>query len=646
MNELLWRPGAARVAGSGMSRFARQAGAACGRTFGSYAELHDWSLADPQAFWMQLWQFTGMRASALPECAVQHPERFPGAVWFPGAKLNYAENLLRRRDEGTALISYLETGTRREISWAELHRQAGALAARLAQFGIRPGDRVAGWLPNGIEAMVAMLATAWLGGVWSSCSPDFGAEGALDRFGQIEPKLLFACDGYRYGGKAFDVRAKVLEVASQAPSIERIVWVSVLEAEVEGIPFASLTASSPDGPEAPPFAQVDFNHPLFVMYSSGTTGKPKCIVHGVGGTLIQHLKEHQLHLDLGPEDRLFFFTTCGWMMWNWLASAMATGCTVLLYDGSPLHPDAAALWEMAEREGLTAFGASAKYLSSIEKLGLQPGERQDLSALRTLMSTGSTLSHESFRYVYRAIKEDLHLVSMTGGTDIISCFAGGNPNLPVHEGELQCKALGMAVDVWDAEGRPARGEKGELVCAQAFPSCPIGFWNDPEDRKFRAAYFEKFPGVWAHGDFAEITEHGGFVMHGRSDAVLNPGGVRIGTAEIYRQVEQIDEVLDSVCVGQDWEDDTRVLLFAVLRPGLSLTPELADKIKRRIRTHASPRHVPRKILAVPDVPRTMNGKIAELAVREAIHGRPVRNRSALANPESLEAFAKLPDLQS
>ena len=629
-----------------MTRFAWQAGAARGAAFASYAELHDWSVADPEAFWMQLWRFADLRASALPEVAVQCPERFPGAVWFPGAKLNYAENLLRRRDEGTALISYLENGARREIRWAELHSQAAALAAQLAQFGIRPGDRVAGWLPNGIEAIVAMLATVWLGGVWSSCSPDFGAEGALDRFGQIEPKLLFAADGYRYGGKAFDVRAKVLEVAAQTPSIERTIWVSLLGTEVEGPSFASLTASSPDGPQVPPFAQLGFNHPLFILYSSGTTGRPKCIVHSVGGALLQHLKEHQLHLDLGPEDRLFFFTTCGWMMWNWLASALATGCTVLLYDGSPLHPDAAALWKMAEREGVTAFGASAKYLSGIEKLGLKPGQSHNLGALRTLMSTGSTLAHESFRYVYRAIKEDLHLVSMTGGTDIISCFAGGNPNLPVHEGELQCKALGMAVDVWDVKGRPARGEKGELVCTRTFPSCPIGFWNDPQGKKFRAAYFEKFPGVWAHGDFAEITERGGFVMHGRSDAVLNPGGVRIGTAEIYRQVEQIEEVFDSVCVGQEWEGDTRVVLFIMLRPGIALGPGLVEKIKSRIRTHASPRHVPRKILAVPDVPRTMNGKIAELAVREAIHGRPVRNSAALANPESLEAFVALPELQS
>ena len=636
----LWRPAAEAVARSNMTRFAKQAAAATGNAFPDYEALHQWSIADPAAFWSEVWRFAGIQASRQADAPVRHLERFPGAIWFPGARLNYAENLLRFRDDRPALVSYRECGERQEVSYAELHRRATALAGHLKTLGVGPGDRVAGWLPNGIEAVVAMLATATLGGVWSSCSPDFGVEGALDRFGQIEPKALIACDGYHYGGKAFDIRAKVKQVVEHTPSIRHLIWVHTLGTATDGLAFDALL----DGPGAA-FEQLDFNHPLYILYSSGTTGKPKCIVHGVGGTLLQHAKEHLLHTDLSRDDRLFFFTTCGWMMWNWLVSALAAGCTLVLYDGSPFHPQPSVLWNMAEREGLTLFGTSPNYLRGLAKLGAAPGTSHRLKPLRGLLSTGAPLSEESFRYVRQAIKEDLPVVSMTGGTDLISCFILGNPNLPVYAGELQCKGLGMAVEVWSEAGKPvAVGEKGELVCTRPFPSCPIGFWRDPDSEKFRSAYFSKFPGVWAHGDFAEETERGGYLIHGRSDAVLNPGGVRIGTAEIYRQVEGIEEVADAVCVGQERDGDLRVILFVVLRPGAVLDAALVRRIKQRIRTGASPRHVPKKIIAVRDIPRTLSGKTAELAVREALHGRPVGNAAALANPEALREYQALVEL--
>ncbi|MYK83399.1 MAG: acetoacetate--CoA ligase [Gammaproteobacteria bacterium] len=648
MTQPIWTPSAEAVQTSNMTRFTRQAARSSGRDFPNYDALHEWSISDPGAFWTDVWRFTGIQASRPADAAVQHFDRWPGARWFEGAQLNYAENLLRHDDQRPALVSYLETGERREISYATLKARSLALAGQLAKLGIQPSDRVAGWLPNGIEAIIAMLATAALGGVWSSCSPDFGADGALDRFGQIEPKLLIACDGYHYNGKAFDIRAKVAEVAARTPSIERIIWVSVTGApapdEHGNLAFAPLL----DGSEAA-FAQLDFDHPLYILYSSGTTGKPKCIVHGAGGTLLQHAKEHQLHTGLGPDDTLFFFTTCGWMMWNWLVGALATGCTLVLYDGSPFHPDPTTLWRIAEREGVTVFGASPTYLGALAKAGLEPGADHDLSALRMLLSTGSTLSAEGFEYVHRAIKSDLHLVSMTGGTDLISCFILGDPNGAVHSGELQCKGLGMAVDIYGDDGRPlppGQGEKGELVCTHPFPSCPLGFWGDADGSRFHDAYFAKFPHVWAHGDFAEATANGGFIIHGRSDAVLNPGGVRIGTAEIYRQVERIDEVRDAVCVGQEWDGDTRILLFVALQPGIALNAGLIDRIKGQIRTHATPRHVPRKVIAVSDVPRTRSGKIAELAVRDTIHGRPVKNTAALANPEALEGFRSLQELNA
>jgi acetoacetyl-CoA synthetase len=642
MAEPLWRPDPDRAKATAIARFAERVGRATGRRLDRYADLHAWSVADPGAFWNAVWEFTTVLASQPPHTAVVGLERFPGARWFPGARLNFAENLLRHRDDRTALVSVLETGARSTLSYAELYRRTAAIAQHLKALGVGPGDRVAGWLPNVPEAVIGMLATASLGAVWSSCSPDFGVSGALDRFGQIEPKVLMASDGYFYNGRRIDTTAKVLEVAARVPSVRHVLWTALIDAvPADAETFQSLYRN--DAPELE-FVQRAFDDPLYVMYSSGTTGQPKCIVHGVGGTLLQHLKEHRLHVDLTRDDVLFFFTTCGWMMWNWLVSGLASGATLVLYDGSPFHPQPAVLIDMAQREAVSVFGVSAKYLAALEKAGVRPRESHDLPALRSVLSTGSPLSHESFRYVYEAIKPDVHLASISGGTDLISCFVLGAPTLPVYAGEIQCAGLGMAVDVWDDEGRPIRGSKGELVCTRPFPSCPIGFWNDPDGSRLRDAYFARFPGVWAHGDFAEITEHGGYVIHGRSDAVLNPGGVRIGTAEIYRQVEQLEAIKESICVGQAWDDDVRVVLFVVMQPGHVLDDAMRQRIRTTIREHATPRHVPACILEVPDIPRTRSGKIVELAVREVIHGRPVRNTAALANPEALAFFRERPEL--
>jgi acetoacetyl-CoA synthetase len=641
MAEPLWQPDPGAAERSQQARFARRAEAISGRALPDYAALHRWSIDQPGAFWQAVWEEAGVIASLPAATPLTDGDRFPGARWFPGARVNFAENLLRYRDDRPALISILETGARRQLSYRELHGQTMALAARLASLGVGPGDRVAGWLPNVPETVVGMLATATLGAVWSSCSPDFGAAGALDRFGQIAPKVLIACDGYHYAGKRIDIVRRVADTLARLPSVRQVIWVPLIgAAPASALCFDDATAAG----GAVPFAQREFDDPLYVMYSSGTTGMPKGIVHGIGGTLLQHLKEHRLHVDLDRDDVLFYFTTCGWMMWNWLVSGLASGATLVLYDGAPFHPQPAALIDLAERERISVFGVSAKYLSALQKAGVEPARSHDLGAMRSILSTGSPLLHEGFHYVYGSIKRDVHLASISGGTDIISCFVLGSPTLPVYAGEIQCAGLGMAVDVWDEQGRPLRGGKGELVCTRPFPSCPVGFWNDPDGSRFRAAYFERFPGVWAHGDFAEITAHGGFVIHGRSDAVLNPGGVRIGTAEIYRQVERLPEIKEAVCVGQQWDDDVRVVLFVVLQPGHELDDAVRERIRTAVRDHASPRHVPARILAVTDIPRTLSGKIVELAVREVIHGREVRNTSALANPDSLEQFRDRPEL--
>ena len=646
----LWRPSAARVADANLTRFASCVQARRGVKLDGYEALYGWSVSRPEEFWAELARFADVRAEWGTGPVLEDRDRMPGARFFPGARLNFAENLLRHDDNHAAIVFVNERGTRRQISHRELRQEVARIAAGLRAAGIGEGDRVAGFLPNLPETTIAMLATASIGAVWSSCSPDFGAPGVLDRFGQIAPKVLFTADGYFYAGKTLDSLATAAELAAQLPSVAQIVVIPYVNTEPQlgrlGAAAARATHWQEFGDRGAPlrFASLPFNHPLYILYSSGTTGSPKCIVHGAGGTLLQHQKEHLLHTDLKPGDRLFYFTTCGWMMWNWLMSALATGATIVLYDGSPFHPDPGVLWRLAEQECLTVFGTSAKYLSALEKNGYMPTQQVDLTVLRTVLSTGSPLLPEGFDHVYRAIKSDLHLASISGGTDIVSCFALGCPILPVHRGEIQCRGLGMAVDIFNEDGKPVRGERGELVCTAPFPSMPVGFWNDPEDTRYRAAYFERFPGVWHHGDYAALTKHGGVIIYGRSDAVLNPGGVRIGTAEIYSAVESLHEIVEAIAVGQDWRKDVRVVLFVRLQPGVELGEALKKRIRDAIRSRTTPRHVPAKILAVPDIPRTQSGKLSELAVRNVIHGQAVKNTDALANPEALEHFRNLPDL--
>jgi acetoacetyl-CoA synthetase len=642
----LWKPSAQQIDCTHLQRFEKQLKSQLNLSFADYQQLHQWSVDHPEQFWEQLWQYTDIRASAPYTEVLSDAKKFPGAKWFSGAKLNFAENLLRNRSDKTAIIARLENGTRTTLSYEELYVQVAQLAAALRNAGVTQGDRVAGFMPNVPETIVAMLAASSLGAIWSSCSPDFGINGVLDRFGQIEPKVLFACNGYYYNGKTIDSTPRVQQIVEQIDSIEQLVMVQVTKAEnpiAQAIDYRDFLVNE-NNPQLH-FEQLPFDHPLYIMYSSGTTGVPKCIVHGAGGTLIQQLKEQQLHTNLQPEDVLFYFTTCGWMMWNWLVAGLASEATLVLYDGSPFYPQPRSLIDMAEQENISIFGTSAKYIAALEKAQVVPRETHQLGSLKALLSTGSPLSHESFQYVYRDIKADLCLSSISGGTDILSCFVLGNPSLPVWPGEIQCRGLGMAVEIWDDQGRAVTEQKGELVCVKPFPSAPIYFWNDPDNKKYLSAYFETHANIWAHGDYGEITAHNGIIIHGRSDAVLNPGGVRIGTAEIYRQVEKLDEVLDSICIGQDWEDDVRVVLFVVLRTGLSLDDKLIDKIRSSIRRETTPRHVPAKVIAVTDIPRTISGKIVELAVRKVVHGQAVNNTDALANPEALELYKNLPELQ-
>ncbi|MCA8920384.1 MAG: acetoacetate--CoA ligase [Planctomycetes bacterium] len=637
---ILWRPSKQRRERSALFRFMTERGV------DGYDALYRWSIEDAPEFWAALARFCEVEFSAPPRAVCEQPGDMTTARWFPGATLSFAAHLLRHRGERAALVFRGEDGRRRELSCDQLRAQVAACAAGLRQVGVRAGDRVAGLLPNCPEAVVGMLATASLGAIWSSCSPDFGVSGVVDRFGQIQPRVLICADGYRYGGKRCASLPAVREVLARIDAVQATVVVPFLgePLALKGLPGGVAWGDFLVEGSPLEFAALPFEHPLYVMYSSGTTGKPKCMLHGQGGTLLQHLKEHRLHCDVGPGDRIFYFTTCGWMMWNWLVSALAVGATVVLYDGSPFAGDPLALWRMAAEERLTVFGTSARYLSALEKAGVRPREEVDLSALRTVLSTGSVLAPESFDYVYEAIGADLQLSSISGGTDILGCFAGGNPLLPVRRGELQCRGLGMAVEVYDAEGRAVVGQRGELVCTRAFPSMPLGFYGDPDGSRYRAAYFGRFPGVWAHGDFAELTPGGGVVIHGRSDAVLNPGGVRIGTAELTRQVETLDAVLESLAIGQRWEGDERVVLFVVLREGLTLDEELRGRIRAVIREHTTPRHVPARIVAVPELPRTLSGKLVELAVRAVVHGEAVHNADALANPEALEHFRDLPEL--
>jgi len=651
----LWKPSKQRIAAANLTAFMRSAPRRWNAEFADFEALHRWSVTQPEQFWTTLWDVAGVVAEKRGERVLADANKMPGARWFPDARLNFAENLLRgyatEHDTADALVFWGEDKVKGRASHAELYRAVAQTARALRDMGVVKGDRVAAYLPNVPAAVVAMLATASIGAIFSSASPDFGVQGVLDRFGQIAPKVLFACDGYFYNGKAIDCLGKVAEIAARMPSLERVVIVPYaggdagIAAVKHGVSLADFLAPFAREKEIR-FERLPFDHPLYILYSSGTTGVPKCIVHSAGGTLLQHLKEHRLHSDVKPGDRLFYFTTCGWMMWNWLVTGLASGATLLLYDGSPFVGRGNILFDYAEAEGMTHFGTSAKFIDAIAKINLAPARTHNLEKLRAIFSTGSPLVPEAFGYVYDNIKRDVQLASISGGTDIISCFVLGNPIGPVWRGEIQCRGLGMAVEVLDEAGRPVRKTKGELVCLKPFPSMPIGFWNDPDGKKYRAAYFEKYPNVWCHGDFMEETAHGGYIIYGRSDATLNPGGVRIGTAEIYRQVEKLDEVLESLVIGQDWEKDTRVVLFVKLREGLLLDDALSKRIKAVIRENTTPRHVPAKILQVGDIPRTKSNKIVELAVRNIVHGEPVKNVEALANPEALEYFRNRAELKT
>ncbi len=651
MNDCLWRPSAERIEHANVTRFMRDVSRIYNVALEGQHDLYRWSIDHPQEFWHEFWSFSGVVAKRTGDVIVEDFDRMPGARWFPGAHLNFAENLLRHRGSGTAIVFRNEKGEIRDYTHEELRKEVSRFAQGLQDLGVTVGDRVAAYVPNSPEAVIAMLAVVSIGAIWSSCSPDFGVQGVLDRFGQIEPKVLVSAEGYYYNGNRYSCLENLREIKKHLASVERVVvfpFTSSRE-DIAGLDSAMWWADfvRPFPARSIDFVRLPFDHPIYIMYSSGTTGAPKCIVHGAGGTLLQHLKEHILHTDVKKNDRLFYFTTCGWMMWNWLVSGLASGATLLLYDGSPFYPDGNVLFDFAQEQGMTVFGTSAKYIDAVKKAGLAPVETHHLSSLRTLTSTGSPLVPESFDFVYDKINPDVCLSSISGGTDIISCFALGSPILPVWRGELQCRGLGMRVVALDEDGRELPpGEKGELACTAPFPSMPVGFWSDPKDEKYRAAYFEKFPGVWCHGDHIEITKHGGVIVYGRSDAVLNPGGVRIGTAEIYRQAEQIDEVVESLVIAQQWEDDERIVLFVRLREGVTLDERLVAKIKTQIRRNTSPRHVPAKIIQVADIPRTKSGKIVELAVREIVHGRPVKNKEALANPEALESFADLPELRN
>ncbi|MDJ0787766.1 MAG: acetoacetate--CoA ligase [Myxococcota bacterium] len=644
----LWAPDPGAASESPMAALMAHCAALRGAPFASYDELHAWSVSDREGFWSAVWDHADI-VGEKGDVVLRDGDEMPGAAFFPEARLSFAENLLRQRGPGDAIVFRGEDRVALRLSWDELRARVSRLQQAFEALGVGPGDRVAAMLPNLPDTVAAMLAATSLGAIWSSCSPDFGERGVLDRFGQIAPKVFLVCDGYWYAGRLQDVDEKAVAVARELGSHTLVVpyvgRAAELAAKIEGARDLE-TALAPHAPGEPRFTRLPFGHPLYVLFSSGTTGIPKCIVHSAGGTLIQHLKEQRYHCGLEPGQRLFYFTTCGWMMWNWLVSGLASGTTLCLYDGSPFHPGPEVLFDYARDERFDFFGTSAKFIDAVRKAGLEPARTHDLSSVRTIASTGSPLSPEGFDFVYGGIRPGVHLASISGGTDIVSCFVLGIPTKPVWRGEIQGPGLGMAVDVFDEEGRPVRGEKGELVCTRPFPSMPVGFWNDPDGARYHAAYFDRFPGIWCHGDFAEWTTHGGMVIHGRSDATLNPGGVRIGTAEIYNQVERMDEVVEALCVGQEWDGDVRVVLFVRLAEGVALDDELVSAIQARIRSGASPRHVPARVLAVDDIPRTKSGKITELAVREVIHGRPVKNVEALANPEALEHFAGRAELRS
>ena len=651
MRTPLWTPSEERKKQTNMTQFIAYVNEKYGKEFTSYEELYQWSIDNIPDFWKTMWDFGQIRASREYDIIVDDLNKMPGAQWFIGAKLNFTENLLRYRDDNVALIFKGEAQDSIKITYLELYDRVARLAKSLREAGVTAGDRVAGFMPNMMETVVAMLAATSIGATWSSCSPDFGIKAMLDRFGQIEPKILFTANGYSYNGKSFDSLGRITDILKELPSIKKVVVVPYTQEEpdISGLPNAvhyGEFVSKESGLEIE-FEQLPFEHPLYIMYSSGTTGLPKCMVQSAGGVLIHHIKELMLHTDVKRADTIFYFTTCGWMMWNWLVSSLSLGATVLLFDGSPFYPDPGALWKLAQDEKITIFGTSARYIAAIENEGVKPGRDYDLTPLKAVLSTGSPLTEEGFEYVYREVKEELQLASISGGTDINGCFALGNPIGPVYAGELQCRALGMNVEAFAADGKPVRNQQAELVCTAPFPSMPIYFWNDPKMEKYRNAYFEKYPGVWHHGDYIEIREDtGGVIIYGRSDATLNPAGVRIGTAEIYRVVETLEEVTDSIVVGQDWENDIRVILFVKLAQGVQLTEDLVKKIRNTIRANTTPRHVPAKIIPVDDIPYTINMKKVELAVKNVIHGKPVLNRDALANPEALDLYEDIPELRT
>ncbi|HCT5133440.1 TPA: acetoacetate--CoA ligase [Aeromonas hydrophila] len=641
-NLCLWQPDQERIQQSNLQHFMAEVNRFHGLQLHSYAQLYQWSVEKTTRFWPLVWQHCGVKGE-LGNIVAENRQEMQRTRWFPDSRLNFAENLLRRQDDTLAIISRIEGSPSQTLSWRELADQVARLAQWLRGQGIGRGDVVAAYLPNIPETVVAMLATTSLGAIWTSTSPDFGEASVVERFGQTRPRVLFAVDGYRYNGKAIDIQDKVAGVVGQIDSIEQTVIIPLLGHPLQlGHDWCQILAGQPDA--GLQFESMAFNDPLYILYSSGTTGKPKCIVHGIGGTLLQHLKEHQLHCDIKPGERVFYFTTCGWMMWNWLVSALASGATLVLYDGSPFYPDGNVLWDLARDEEVALFGTSAKYLDALHKQDYAPIKTHQLPQLRLICSTGSVLSPEGFDYAYQQIKRDVQLSSISGGTDICSCFVIGNPISPVYRGESQGRGLGLAVQVFNEAGQPVQGEKGELVCTKPFPAQPIGFWGDDSGDKYHAAYFERFDNIWCHGDWIELTPTGGILFYGRSDATLNPGGVRIGTSEIYRYVEQLEEVEESIVIGQQWQQDERVVLFVKLKPGLMLDEALRERIRQQVRLHCTARHVPARILQVDAIPRTKSGKIVELAVREVVHNRPVNNTHALADPEVLSQYRDRPEL--
>jgi len=649
MAKLLWMPSEERIKNSNMYAFMNQINETYHKNFKEYNQLYQWSIENIPEFWAAMWDFADIKASKHYDQVIDDVKKMPGAKWFSGARLNFAENLLRYRDNQTALIFKGEEQPPRRITYSQLYNEVARVAKSLREIGIKPGDRIVGFMPNMPETIIAMLAAASIGAAWSSCSPDFGVKGVLDRFGQIQPKVLFTANGYSFKGKKIDSLERISNILKQITSVERVVIVPYTEQNpdissiLNAVMFDEFKSSEANLKIE--FEQLPFDHPLYIMYSSGTTGLPKCMVQSAGGILIHHLKELILHTDLKRNDTIFYFTTCGWMMWNWLTSSLGVGATLVLFDGNPFHPEAGALWRMTQDEKITVFGTSAGYLAALENEGVKPGKEYDLTHLRAILSTGSPLAPEGFDFVYQEIKQDIQLASISGGTDLNGCFALGNPIDAVYAGELQCRGLAMNVQAFDEYGKPVISQQGELVCTAPFPSMPIYFWDDPDGKKYHSAYFDVYPNIWRHGDYIEINERGGVVIYGRSDATLNPGGVRIGTAEIYRQVEQLDEIADSIVVGQPWKNDVRVILFVRMSPGFELTEELKNKIRKIIRDNASPRHVPAKILAVPDIPYTLNMKKVELAVKKVIQGQAVLNKDALRNPEILDYYAGLKELQ-